>query len=253
MMSGSRASLTSVRANEPNVRSLDAGWVYYRNMVAIRIESAAPPWAHPEIAQEAAALLGRVEAMGLLDTIAAPITQIDTESMGIVFTLLRTRGLFRFMNFGALVSARQNAGEGFAEGAVSGTSDVLLRTLRQANEALENSAVPPDEWRHLRPMLGDELVGRLAGVSEPSVRRYAAGTRSTPDEVANRLHVVALLVADLSGAYNEFGIRRWFARRRTQLGGRSPLEILTSPWSPDDPAVAKLRGLARSITASPAA
>ena len=215
-------------------------------MVTIRIESAEPPWSERDVAIEAAALLGRVEAMGLLDALDTPITHIDVETMGLVLTQLRARGLFpRLLDLSAHAFLKPAVG--------AGTTRALLHALRRANDALEVSAVPGDEWRHLRGVLGDDLLARLCGISLPSLRRYASGARSTPDEVASRLHTVALLVADLSGAYNDFGVRRWFLRPRTQLGGRSPNQILTGPWSPDAPEVAEVRSLARAITSSPAA
>jgi hypothetical protein len=37
--------------------------------------------------------------------------------------------------------------------------------------------------------------------------------------VAERLHWLAMVVADLAGSYNALGIRRWFERPRALLGG----------------------------------
>jgi hypothetical protein len=73
----------------------------------------------------------------------------------------------------------------------------------------------------------------------------------TPQDVAERLHWLALIVGDLLGSYNDYGIRRWFERKRTALGGRSPREVLelVGDWSPDDPKVAKVRDLAASLAA----
>jgi hypothetical protein len=70
--------------------------------------------------------------------------------------------------------------------------------------------------------------------------------------VAARLHFLANVVGDLAGAYNEMGIRRWFERPRTLLGGRSPAQLLTDGWTPEDPRAKKVRDLARSLTGSPA-
>jgi hypothetical protein len=86
----------------------------------------------------------------------------------------------------------------------------------------------------------------------PSLRRYAAGQRTTPDDVADRLHFVALVVADLAGAYNPFGIRRWFDRPRPQLAGASPIEALGERWRPQDPAARRVRALARALVGAPA-
>jgi hypothetical protein len=90
--------------------------------------------------------------------------------------------------------------------------------------------------------LGEELLAELVGVSVSSVRRYAGGSRAAPQDVAERLHFLALLIADLAGSYNDFGIRRWLNRPRTPLGGRSPASLLGEfdPEGPDAAAVAKL-------------
>jgi hypothetical protein len=79
--------------------------------------------------------------------------------------------------------------------------------------SIEDSPLPDQEWTALRNTLGDGLLARLCRVSEVSLRRYAARARPTPDVVAQRLHILALIVADLRGAYNDYGVRRWFQRR----------------------------------------
>jgi hypothetical protein len=128
----------------------------------------------------------------------------------------------------------------------------ILKLLDEANAALENSPIPDQEWAALRETLGDDLLARLCRISEVSLRRYANRTRSTPDAVAQRLHALALIIADLRGAYNDYGIRRWFQRPRAQLGGRSPEALLPTTWTPDGPEVAELRRLAAALTSSPA-
>lgn len=101
-------------------------------------------------------------------------------------------------------------------------------------------------------LLGSDLLARLIGVSAVSIRRYAAGTRPTPDEVAARLHFLALVVGDLAGAYNDIGIRRWFDRMRTLLGNKTPAQLLTRKWRPEDPGPQQVRQLAHALVASPA-
>ena len=82
--------------------------------------------------------------------------------------------------------------------------------LQRLNDALDASPVPASEWPGLVNILGIDLLARLVGVSAVSVRRYASGNRPTPDDIAARLHFLALVVGDLAGAYNDIGIRRWF-------------------------------------------
>ncbi|HXM43815.1 MAG TPA: hypothetical protein VN924_21460 [Bryobacteraceae bacterium] len=59
-------------------------------------------------------------------------------------------------------------------------------------------------------------------------------------------------MGDLSGAYNEIGIRQWLERKRAQLDGRTPLDRLKANWKPDQPGPRSVQDLARALTASPA-
>ena len=115
-----------------------------------------------------------------------------------------------------------------------------------------NCSAQFSEWPTLSRSLGFGLLSHLLGVSHSSVRHYAADSRTSPDRVATRLHFLALVVGDLAGAYNEIGIRRWFDRPRTQLGGKSPAQVLAGDWSPEDEAAARVRELAGTLGFSPA-
>jgi hypothetical protein len=127
-------------------------------------------------------------------------------------------------------------------------AEQVARRLEQVDEALENSPTPAAEWPAMRAVLGDDLLGSLLGVSASSLRRYAAAERDTPDPIALKLHWLALVVADLRGAYNDYGIRRWFDRPRAQLGGASPRTTLGEQWHPDSDISARVRGLAATLT-----
>jgi uncharacterized protein (DUF2384 family) len=100
--------------------------------------------------------------------------------------------------------------------------------------AIDAAPPPSGEWDTARDVLGDGLLGDLLGVSASSLRRYAIGLRPTPDVVAARLHVIVRVTSALAGAYDEHGIRRWFERPRSQLGGRRPRDVLTGEWSTDE-------------------
>lgn len=128
----------------------------------------------------------------------------------------------------------------------------LSATLQRLNDALDAFPVPASEWPGLVNILGIDLLARLVGVSAVSVRRYASGNRPTPDEVAARFHFLALVVGDLAGAYNDIGIRPWFDRTRTRLGNKTPAQLLTRKWQPEDPEPQQVRQLAHALVASPA-
>jgi hypothetical protein len=132
------------------------------------------------------------------------------------------------------------------------STDTLTQRVRSMIESIELSPLPSHEWQPMRAVLGDDLLSRLTGASASSLQRYNAGDRATPDPVAHRLHCVALIVADLHGSYNDYGVRRWFERARTQLDGAAPIELLNGPWTPDDEPVKRVRALAAALLGSPA-
>jgi hypothetical protein len=128
----------------------------------------------------------------------------------------------------------------------------LAKRLRTMLDSIEQSPLPDQEWQPLRAILGDDLLSRLTGASASSLQRYQSGERVTPDPVAHRLHVIALIVADLRGSYNDYGVRRWFERVRSQLDGAAPIDTLAGAWTPDDEPVQRVRALAGALLGSPA-
>lgn len=204
----------------------------------IQIESAIAPFTSPKIAFQAVIALGRADAMGLLPA-DEYLETLDLPSFRKVVSHIHRAGIARNIRL-ELGDERTNSGLG------------LERTLERLNIALEESPVPQFEWNRLTEVLGLELLSRLLGISPSSVRRYKAAARTTPDDVADRLHFLSLIVGDLSGAYNEIGIRQWFERERAQLDGRTPLNWLKAPWKPDQTGPRLVQDLARALTASPA-
>lgn len=131
--------------------------------------------------------------------------------------------------------------------------DRLAMLMRRLDDALISSPLPDRELPEVLRVFDREAVARLTGTSSVSLGRYQAGSRSWPDLLAARIHWLALVLADLAGAYNDFGRRRWFERRRTQLDGRSPREVLGSDWDPTDPDVERVRELAATLAGAGAA
>ena len=132
-------------------------------------------------------------------------------------------------------------------------SGALAASLGRVDGVPGESPAPAHEWPALQDLLGLESLAELLGISISSARRYAARARRTPDSVADRLHFLALVVVDLAGAYNDVGVRRWFHRRRSRLGGRAPVELLRGRWRPDDDGPRRVQDLARALGPSPAA
>jgi len=201
----------------------------------IQIESAKAPFTSPRLAFQAVTALGRADAMGLLPA-DEHIQTLDLISFRKAVRHILRAGIARNIQLDLTDASGSN----------------LERTLEHLNIALEESPVPEFEWNRLAEVLGLELLGRLLGISATSIRRYRANARTTPDEVAERLHFLSLIVGDLAGAYNEIGMRQWFERKRSQLDGRTPLDFLKGRWKPAQPGPRRVQDLARALVASPA-
>jgi hypothetical protein len=201
----------------------------------IQIESAKTPFTSPRIAFQAMTALGRADAMGLLPA-EEHIETLDLSSFRKAIRYIHRAGIARNIQFDLTDASGPH----------------LERILQDLNLALEESPVPEFEWHRLAEVLGLELLSRLLGISESSIRRYRANARTTPDDVAERLHFLSLVVGDLAGAYNEIGIRQWFERKRAQLDGRAPLDWLKGRWRAAQTGPRRVRDLARALVASPA-
>jgi hypothetical protein len=203
----------------------------------IQIQSVAEPVSDdPDVAMLAASLVSRGAFLGLLaDLGASPTVVLDRQLLSHVLENLSDAGVARHT---ALLLQRAR------------TPADYRTVLDLAMEQLEQSPMPQAAWPQMIEVLGEQTLAALLGISVSSVRRYAAQDRETPDDVAARLHFLALLVSDLSGSYNPIGIRRWFERARHALGGRAPGDLLGSTFDPAGPDAAALRSLANSLQAA---
>jgi transcriptional regulator with XRE-family HTH domain len=206
-------------------------------MSNIQIHSIGDPLNAPELARVAVATLIRAEAMGLLPENEI-LDRLDLATLQKVAKAISRAGIGHGIAVDLTVTQSRNPQH-------------LSATLQKLNEALDESPMPSREWPGLMNILGADLLARLVGISPSSVRRYLSGVRSTPDDIAARLHFLALVVGDLAGAYNNIGIRRWFERSRTLLSNRSPLQIFSRKWRPEDPGPQQVRQLAHALLASP--
>jgi hypothetical protein len=132
----------------------------------------------------------------------------------------------------------------------AGTDDQVRRyqsLLERLQEEVEASPRPDGEWAPVLDTLGEELVAKLVGTSVSSVRRYRSGERTTPQDVAERLHFLALVLGELAGSYNDYGMRRWFSRPRAVLDGKAPDDFMGKDFDPDGPAGDRIRALAEGL------
>lgn len=197
-------------------------------MTAIQISSVRSPFDKGDVSVlRAVLLLSRGEVMGFFRA-DEPVRDLGPEHVQSALAGLAERGVGRVL----LLDDSESA---------------LVRALEEALALTEDAPMPDGEWAGVVPILGDDLVLSMLGIGPASLRRYASGQRVTPDGVAARLHVLALLVADLNGSYNDFGIRRWFTRVRPQLDGRSPAQVLRGDWDPDSEDAGRVRALAAEL------
>ncbi|MGH2596009.1 MAG: hypothetical protein ACRDH7_08610 [Actinomycetota bacterium] len=206
-------------------------------MGEVRVASVTDPFAEddPSLVVAAMEALLRLEAMGLL---TSDVGKLDRS------TLL------------GIAEAAARAGIAQTEAArLMGARHLDPETVREfldrVTESLLESPMPGTELVSLLELFDHDELARLLGSSESSLRRYASGARRTPDDLAARAHFLSLVVGYLRGAYNDIGVRRWFARPRTTLGGKTPAQVLRRGWSPDSAAVGRVLELARALTASP--
>ena len=195
----------------------------------LHIHSVSGPFAsQPGAGRRAATLLARAEVMGFsTGELAGGVL-----SVAVVHETVRALAAAGVASRAAVVFDDEHPDEAVA----------------LALEGTEHSPMPRGEWPALIETLGEDLLARLLGISASSLRRYATGTRPTPDAVATRLHLLALVVVDLAGAYNTCGIRRWFTRPRRALEGRAPLALLDGEWDPDGEAASSVRRLAGELS-----
>ncbi len=199
-----------------------------------QIKSIPNPFATQKLNRYAYTTVGRADAMGLLP-LDEPIENLDLPSMLQILSHIHRAGIGKAIDF-----------------TFSDTGVALENAFERLNMALEESPAPEFEWERLCGILGMDLLSRLLGTAVGSIRRYRRASRTTPDDLAARLHLLSLTVGDLGGAYNEAGIRQWFDRKRVQLGGKSPAELLGKSWLASDPEAIKVRDLAGALTGAAA-
>jgi hypothetical protein len=216
---------------------LDYDW----NVVPIRINPDLVPSSNRRLHERLLTLLTRASAMGVLA--GAAVTQIDAAAVQRVLSALHKQGLI-----GAAPVALAPLLEQGPARLDAATADRMADSVERLVAVLDESPAPASEWAPMRAVFGDEVLGDLLGIAPASLRRYATAERATPQATAERLHWLAMVVSDLAGSYNDFGMRRWFERSRSQLGGRSPRALLGARWTPDAKVARQVRALAAVLS-----
>lgn len=200
----------------------------------VRLATVEAPLDRPALVDPAIGLLRRALALGLLGE-NERVDRLDLE-------LVR-----RIAREASAAGIGQDAALALLHGGTGSSPERLAVLIERLDEALTASPLPDREMPELLRVFDREHLALLTGTSNVSLGRYLAGSRRWPDELAARLHWLALVLSDLAGAYNDFGVRRWFERERTQLDGRSPRQLLGAEWDPTDPDVERVRQLAAAL------
>jgi hypothetical protein len=210
----------------------------------IQIRSVEEPFRRPEIVGPTLGILKRAGAMGLF---TKSLDKLDLHAF---------REVVRSLHKAGIAKGAEPAGRFL--GIETRPTDIdrveLLRFMKVLTDALEDSPAPAFEWERMiwRFQPEQRQLADLLGISLSSLRRYRSKQRDTPDDVAARLHFLALLTGDLAGAYNDAGVRNWFLRKRALLDGKAPKDLLHGEWRPGDSDPERVRALARSLAAGSA-
>jgi uncharacterized protein (DUF2384 family) len=196
----------------------------------LRLRSAERPFSDVAVAGQAARLLALAEGIGIWQ----PRVLIEVLDRNVFVEVLESVAMSGVARHAPLDWER------YAEK----TPEAFATWIKTVRDDIAASPVPELELPKLDMIFGTDRLASSVGVASSSMRRYLAQDRDTPDEVAARAHLLARMLSDLAGSYNERGIRRWFERPRSQLGGRAPQDILSGPWDPDEPEVIKVAALA---------
>lgn len=209
-------------------------------MQKVQRASSRRPADHPELRGALTELISKSAAMGLLAS--EVVTDVGRATIEKVLGALQTQRLGRDANVHLAPLLRDGVDQ-----LDSNVAATMTQKVRDLSEALTQSPAPATEWSSMRQTFGDEPLADLLGISLASLRRYATGERATPQAVAERMHWIAMVAADLAGSYNEFGIRRWFERPRQQLKRRSPRQLLKANWTPDSLEALKIKELSAAL------
>lgn len=196
----------------------------------LRLRSAESPFGDAVVAGQAARLLAMVESVGLWEPHVL-IERLDRAVFVEALEAVAGAGVARYAPFDW---------ENYAEK----TPEDFARWIKTVSDDIADSPVPDRELPKLDALFGTDRLAALTGVASSSLRRYLGHDRDVSDEVAGRAHLVARIVSDLAGSYNEQGIRRWFERPRPQLDRRAPKDILHGKWDPEGPEAARVAALA---------
>lgn len=98
--------------------------------------------------------------------------------------------------------------------------------------------------------LGWDKLSDFLRCEKQALHTYILGgdPKHLPWQVENRLNFLIEVVKLLRGSYKLKGVWHWFFRPRTQLNGKTPAQIFTAYWDPENTEPQKVLQLARYLS-----
>jgi DNA-binding transcriptional regulator YiaG len=134
---------------------------------------------------------------------------------------------------------------------------IALESIRQSlaaiaeREPVSAERTPKEvvQWLAARTEVPQGRLAELLGVSARQLQRWLSATESAQPEGddARKVRLVARIVNQLRFALTPAGTVEWFGWSRTDLGSRSPLELLDDPI--EEPRLLMIAGAMRSTLA----
>jgi DNA-binding transcriptional regulator YiaG len=148
----------------------------------------------------------------------------------------------------ALDSDEEEARLEGAELALEAMQDIFTDIHDEATVSDDRSGQEIARWLKDKTRLPNRELAELLSVSDRKLERWFAGESEPSGEDELRLRIAARIVNQLRHAMTAYGAVRWLWRPFTDLGGRSPRDLLASPT--DTPRLIALAGRARRSDAS---
>ncbi len=201
-------------------------------MLQLRLDRIDDELGHAVLVQSSVRLLGRAQHVGALPSLPGART-LDRLLLQQALQALAAAGIAETAT-GELAAARAPAD--------------LIAVVRAADASLEVTPVPHLTRPVALALLGAPLLRELLDADPGADLDAPDDPAAASAVVAQRLHQLALTTADLAGAYDDEGTRRWFARPRRGLDGTSPVQALRGGFDPDGDTARQVRGMAAALT-----
>ena len=101
----------------------------------------------------------------------------------------------------------------------------------------------------LHEILGEKILMKTLNLRPEKMQKLLEDPNQIPipSAIEDKMNFLAAIVRNLKGSYNHYGIRQWLQRKRTQLKGKRPIDLLSGNWWPRDQKILKILMLSRAL------